>query len=173
MNTKNNKRGQTTTGSIESIFIELLQTRDISRITVTDICQRTGYNRSTFYAHYMDIYDLADKIRDKLEAQVRALYDENMLDSYGIDYLKLFRHIRDNQLFYTTYFKLGYDSQHIVDLDSLYRPSLPFAAETLDYHVAFHKAGLNAIIKKWLAAGCKESPETMVQIIVDEYSARE
>ncbi len=39
----------------------------------------------------------------------------------------------------------------------------------MDYHVEFHKAGLNAIIKKWLNGGCVETPEEMEGILKSEY----
>ncbi len=172
MNTKNNKRRQATQEAMERVFIDLLQTREISQITVSDICKGAGYNRSTFYANYLDIYDLADKIRDKLEAEVYALYQDDLYANCGNDYLKLFRHIRDNQIFYITYFKLGYDSRHTVDLGSISRKQTGFPEDHLDYHIEFHKAGLNAIIKKWLASGCADAPETMVKIIEDEYTNR-
>ncbi len=172
MNTKNNKRRQATRESIEKTFIELLQTREISQITVSDICKITGYNRTTFYANYLDIYDLADKIRDRLEAEVNELYENELFYNCGNDYLKLFQHIKENQIFYITYFKLGYDSKHTVDLGSISQQQTGFPADNLDYHIEFHKAGLNAIIKKWLSSGCDKSPDTMVKIIQDEYTNR-
>ncbi len=172
MNTKNNKRRQATKDSIEKTFIELLQTREISKITVSDICKITGYNRTTFYANYLDVYDLADKIRDRLEAEVNELYENELFYNCGSDYLKLFQHIKENQIFYITYFKLGYDSKHTVDLGSISKQQTGFPADNLEYHIEFHKAGLNAIIKKWLSSGCDKSPEEMVKIIQDEYTNR-
>ncbi len=172
MNTKNNKRRIATRENIEKAFIELLQTKEISQITVSQICKISGYNRTTFYANYLDIYDLADKIKDKLEAEVNELYENKLLSACGNNYLKLFHHIKENQMFYITYFKLGYDSRHIVDLGSISEQAANFPADNLDYHIEFHKAGLNAIIKKWLSSNCDKSPEEMVQIIKDEYTRR-
>ncbi len=172
MNTKNNKRRQATRESIEKLFIELLQTKEFTQITVSDICKITGYNRSTFYANYVDIYDLADNIREKLESEINELYNQDTVNNIGMDYIKLFRHIKENQFFYNTYFKLGYDSKHTVDLGLITQENKVFPEEHMHYHIDFHKAGLNAIIKKWLSSGCKESPETMVEIIKDEYTNR-
>ncbi len=172
MNTKNNKRRQATRDSIESAFITLLQTKEIAQITVSDLCKQTGLNRSTFYANYLDIYDLADNLRDRLEQEVGELYGQDTVNTIGSDYLKLFYHIRDNQLFYSTYFKLGYDSRHTIDLGLLTQENKLFPEEQMEYHIEFHKAGLNAIIKKWLASGCEKSPEMMVQILKDEYTNR-
>lgn len=172
MNIKNNKRRQTTRESIEKAFIELLQTREISRITVSDICKITGYNRSTFYANYIDIYDLADTLRKKLETEINELYGEDTFNNIGTDYIKLFKHVKENQIFYNTYFKLGYDSMHTVDLGLLTQENMLFPEKDMTYHIEFHKAGLNAIIKKWLASGCDKSPEAMVKILQDEYTNR-
>ena len=172
MNTKNNKRRQASKESIEKAFIQLLQTKEISQITVSDLCKKTELNRSTFYANYLDIYDLADKIRDKLEAEVNKLYENELVFNCGNDYLKLFQHIKENQIFYITYFKLGYDSEHIVNLDSISKQQISFPSDSLEYHIEFHKAGLTAIIKTWLASGCDKSPESMVKIIQDEYANR-
>lgn len=70
MNTKNNRRRRESVEKIERVFIELLQTKEINEIRVSDICKRCGLNRSTFYANFIDIYDLADKVREHLEREV-------------------------------------------------------------------------------------------------------
>ena len=67
MNTKNNKRRRDSIEKIQRAFVNMLQEKEISRISVTDICKETGLNRSTFYANFLDVYDLADKIRENLE----------------------------------------------------------------------------------------------------------
>ena len=74
MNIKNNKRRRESCDKIEAVFIQLLQDREIKDITVSDIIKETGLNRSTFYANYIDIFDLADKTRVKLEEQFGALF---------------------------------------------------------------------------------------------------
>lgn len=42
-------------------------------------------------------------------------------------------------------------------------------SQYIDYHIEFFKAGLNAIVRKWLENGCKENPEVINQILKDEY----
>ena len=74
MNVKNNKRRRESQDKIEKAFLELLQPREIKEITVSDIIKLTGLNRSTFYANYIDIFDLADKTREKLEADFCAVH---------------------------------------------------------------------------------------------------
>ncbi len=172
MNTKNNKRRQHSRAEIERVFVNLLQTRELNQITVSDICKQTNLNRSTFYANYADIYDLADQIRLGLEQEVAFLYENDLFNHCGNDYLRLFQHIAAHPLLYTTYFKLGYDSKFSIPLTQIPSDLHIFPEEHMAYHVEFHRAGLNAIIKKWLQSGCRESPEVMVQIIQTEYLNR-
>lgn len=73
MNVKNNKRRRESQDKIEKAFLELLQPREIKEITVSDIIKLTGLNRSTFYANYIDIFDLADKTRENLK-QILVTY---------------------------------------------------------------------------------------------------
>ncbi len=173
MNTKNNKRRQATRERIEKLFIQLLQTREINQISVSDICKQAQINRSTFYANYADVYDLADTLRSQLEQEVSQLYDAKSASKYHSDnWLRLFHHIRDNQLFYKTYFKLGYDNTHSVELGQLHAMYPLFPPEYMGYHVEFFKAGFNAIVKRWLEGGCRETPEEMNGILVSEYKDR-
>ncbi len=172
MNTKNNKRRQQTRERIESVLMELLQNQELSQITVSDICKGAGINRSTFYANYDDIYDLATTIGRQLEMDVDALYDYDMVNQVGFHYGDLFRHIYDHQTVYKTYFKLGYDQTQILSENHLAPLKLQLSDPYLEYRIEFHKAGLNAIIKKWLNGGCQESPEEILRIIETEYKGR-
>lgn len=173
MNTKNNRRRRASIERIEKAFIELLQTKELNEITVSQICKNSGLNRSTFYANYADVYELAEKIKENLEEEVKQLYEEEMANEFNSnDYLKLFRHIQSNQLFYRTYFKLGYDSKHQIELYDTQQAREYFDNKHINYHIEFFKNGFNAIVKLWLEGGCKETPEEMEEIIRKEYQGR-
>lgn len=171
MNTKNNKRRRESMEKIEKAFVELLQERELKEITVSDICKKTELNRSTFYANYIDIYDLADHLREKLEKEFSELFtDEDTREATGA--VKMFTHIRDNQLFYKTYFKLGYDEKHQIMIYDAKRAESDFDNQYLKYHIEFFRNGINAMIKMWLAGGCVETPEEMDAILKAEYKGR-
>lgn len=51
---------------IREAFFELLQEKEFERITVTDIVNRADLNRSTFYAHYPDIWAVAEEIQNEI-----------------------------------------------------------------------------------------------------------
>lgn len=48
--------------AIKEAFIELLTERPLNRITVKDIVEKCGINRSSFYYHYQDIPSLIEEI---------------------------------------------------------------------------------------------------------------
>ena len=173
MNTSNNKRKKESRRKIEKIFVELIQTKEINEISVSDICKKANLNRSTFYSNYIDIYDLADKIKDNLKEDVTNLFPNEIKEKkHSYDFLKLFKHIKENQLFYKTYFKLNYDNNNDLldgmidykEFEKIYKNN-----KNIHYHITFFKYGLNAVIKRWLYYGCKESPEEIRDIIINEY----
>lgn len=174
MNTRNNKRRRDSVAAIEKAFIELLDTRDFRDITVSDLCKLTGLNRSTFYANFDDLYALADHIRRRLEADFATLFAPRptLTSSNSSAALRMFTHIYENQAVYKTYFKLGFaDSNGILQYD-LQRAEQDFHGEYIEYHIVFFRAGLNALLRRWLDGGCKESPAEMEAIIKAEYRGR-
>ena len=172
MNVKNNKRRRQSRERIEKAFIELLQTRDLKDITVSDLIKMAELNRSTFYANYMDIFDLADKTRETLENDFGKLFAEYDYFNERTGALKMFRHIKENQIFYKTYFKLCYDEKHLISIYDSERAKTEHIDTNIKYHIEFFRNGLNAIIKLWLAEGCKESPEEMAEVLKAEYRGR-
>lgn len=171
MNTPNNRRRRESRKRIEDTFMQLIQHRELNEISVTEICQAAGVNRTTFYANYVDLYDLAESVQKHLEEEVRNLYQEEWEHKNSShDFLKLFRHIQEHPLFYKTYFKLNRDGSFRFADYSIDEAASRFDSRHIEYHIAFFGNGLNAVIRKWLDNGCRETPEEMVSIIVEEYS---
>lgn len=160
---------------IKSAFITLLQDKDINNIYVTDIVSLAGVNRSTFYANYLDIYALSDTIKEDMYKEVLKLYkDEAIKGKHSYDYLKLFKHIKDNQIYYKTMFKLNFDFADYYDYHLEKEEALKYYGTTsnIEYHIEFFKAGITAVIKKWLFNNCMESPEEIMEIINSEYKEK-
>lgn len=172
MNVKNNKRRRESQEKLEKAFVELLQNREIKDITVSDLIKITRLNRSTFYANYLDIFDLADKTRQRLENDFSNLFADYDYFSERSGALKMFQHIKENQIFYQTYFKLCYDDKHLISIYDPKRAEVEHMDSNIRYHIEFFRNGLNAIIKLWLAGGCKESPEEMAEVLKMEYRGR-
>ena len=172
MNTKNNKRRRDSQQKIEKAFIQMLQSTELNKITVSDIIKDAGLNRSTFYANYIDIFDLADKTREKLEKEFSDLFAEYDYFNERSGALKMFRHIKENQIFYKTYFKLCYDDAYLISIYDPKRAEKEHIDSNIKSHIEFFRNGLNAIVKLWLANGCRETPEEMAEVLKQEYRGR-
>lgn len=172
MNTKNNSRRRESREKIGKVFVELLQTRELNQITVSDICKKADLNRSTFYANYLDVYDLADQVRTELENEFGDLFADYDTAAEDTGAVRMFRHIQENQLFYKTYFKLCYDEKHLIFNYDPVQAEKEFENRDLKYHIEFFRNGLNAIIKLWMKDGCVETPEEMAEILKQEYRRR-
>lgn len=175
MNTPNNQRKKLSKEKIKKAFIEEIQRKELHQISVTDIVKNAHINRSTFYANYIDIYDLADKIKEEMYYNILELYkEESVTQKHSYNYLKLFKHIKDNPIYYKTLFKLKFDFSEYFDMHLEEKEALKYygTLANLDYHIAFFKAGINAILKKWLFNGCVESPEELVEVLNSEYKGK-
>lgn len=63
---KENRSARRSRRMIRQAFEELLEEREFHKITVIDIVKRADLNRSTFYAHYPDIYGIVDEMQEEI-----------------------------------------------------------------------------------------------------------
>ncbi len=74
-------RIEKTKQSIINAFIEIRSRKEVERITVKELCEKARINKSTFYAHYKDIYDLSDQLETELVDSIMENFNhpENLL----------------------------------------------------------------------------------------------
>ena len=67
---------------IKDTFVELLEERPLSQITVKDIVSKAGINRNSFYYHYDDLPSLIESIvMDEADRLAEFYHDMESLDS--------------------------------------------------------------------------------------------
>lgn len=62
---KENRKTRYTKMAIQDSLFELMGKKPIEKITITELCKNADINRTTFYAHYSDQYDLLSKIENE------------------------------------------------------------------------------------------------------------
>ena len=80
---------------IKDTFLELLANKDITKITVSEICSKADINRATFYRYYLDVFDLLEVIKKEFENALKEAYspsneDENTVLNFSKAMLKVF-----------------------------------------------------------------------------------
>lgn len=175
---KIDRRAKYTKMVLEESLITLMEKKDISKITIKEICEKADINRSTFYAHYRDQYDLLRKIENKFLAAIQA-YLENFDKKYTEDIVliteKIFQYIRKNAricrlllsergdfTFQKKIMKLVYDL-----IISEITGNNKITKEDAEYVYSFTVSGCVGFVQKWLDDGMKKSPRYMAETIVN------
>ncbi len=70
---------------IKQAFAELLNEKDMAKITVTDIVERANISRGTFYAHYLDVYDLYSAILQNIVEAIDEAFDKIGMENIILD----------------------------------------------------------------------------------------
>lgn len=82
---------------IKKVFAEMLsEKKNLSCISVSELCARAELSRGTFYAHYDDIYGVAEEYENEL---INAFFNETrLISSQGIMQFidSVFEYIRQN-----------------------------------------------------------------------------
>ena len=176
-----------TASKIDKAFLELLSKKDFAYITVKEICDKAGVNRSTFYLHYETIADLLSESVEYMNGQfldyinldsqeiVNRLKDCPLEELYLItpEYLNPYlNYIKENKrLFQTATENAGtlrlYETYNRM-FDAVFTPILErFQVPPQDrqYIMAFYIHGLIAIITEWIKQGCTDAVEHIISVI--------
>ncbi len=181
MNISNNQRFRETDQKIRQCMLSLLQSKPIEKITVGELCRLSGCNRSTFYAHFLDVYDLLDKIQIQIYQDMKAHFESADVQKYEAISPQLLSimltHIQESKMFYRAYFSCGraaLDHPENRLYDYFIRPYFTKIGFDFNndsdsrkawYHFRFFFDGMISVIRQWLNAGCPESPQELSGII--------
>ncbi|WP_165958608.1 TetR/AcrR family transcriptional regulator [Macrococcoides bohemicum] len=106
--------------NIEDSFINLLQKKSFRKMTIQDISKAANVNRSTFYHHYLDKYDICEKIIKELMLDLEAL-----LSNINHEELKSQMHEEISNIYCCTIFHFIEERKEIFGV--LMKVDLPFS----------------------------------------------
>lgn len=70
---KHDKRTVQTTNQIVDALVQLIHSKGFNNINVTDLTRTAGIGRGTFYIHYLDKFDLLNKVEAKLLGEIKEV----------------------------------------------------------------------------------------------------
>ena len=59
-----------TKAAIKDAFMHLRANKGLEKITVKELCETADINKSTFYVHYKDIYDLSNQLTSDIISKI-------------------------------------------------------------------------------------------------------
>lgn len=153
-------------------FWKLYERNEIEKISIRELCQAAGYNRTTFYVYYDDIYDLLDKaiesiflpIREEIIRRIdfsRAL----QVSAFGEIFLQALRkedtHI---ELLFKRHHYLLLGEKMKKEWMALLREK--YSGREVDFSfLEYQLSALMGVIKYWLQTGKKLSQQELVRRI--------
>jgi AcrR family transcriptional regulator len=173
------RRTKYTKRILQEALIELLKEKPITKITVTMLCKKADVNRSTFYSHYENQYDLLDKIAETVYADLKTYLNNNYLIDKSLfqkETMKiLLRYVQQNSEvfkmlvshngrynFFDLVYRLAREFSSEINIDS----SDPQIEDLEEYILIFSISTSEAILKKWLNEGLKQSVDYMAELIM-------
>ena len=186
---KNESKYFNTAIRMDEALITLLEKKDFEYITIKEICNAAGVNRSTFYLHYENTSDLLKETtryiidkhlsyynidKERISLQFETCSREDLLfvtEEYIAPYLTF---IKDNQRL----FKVSIKQFHSMNMGKVYgrmfehvfSPILArFCVPETEraYVMTFYLTGIFAIVKEWIDKNCSEDMDTIIKIIID------
>lgn len=101
----NYTRCQKTIKKIENAFFYLKERKEWKKIKVVEIVNKAGINKSTFYSHYEDIYDLVNKIEiDYFDNFIEKNSFSKFIDN-PVELLKKIHHFLSNDSYFNKLFE--------------------------------------------------------------------
>lgn len=173
---------------MDDALVQLLAIKEFEYITVKDICNQAGVNRSTFYLHYETVEDLLRETLDNLMKDFLAMFPTEPGDFLSdvktaqlkdliliqSDFIRPYlTFVRNHKEVYAAAYKnpgamqtdgtFAGMSQHILE-PVLHRFGVPEKQQR--YMIGFYINGCASIIRQWLHGGCQDSIEEIEQIII-------
>ena len=161
----NEESNKLTRECIESALVLLMNDREFSEISITDIIRRAGVSRSAYYRNYVSKEDILTNIFHKaadtiISALADSLTEMNMHKSY----LTIFEKVLEGKIFFEIIDKANMIYTFQSTLNEKY---LSFVEErTVEeyYRVLSWIGSILNVIFGWIHRDYKESPEEMARI---------
>jgi len=166
-------------------LIELLETKEYEYITIKEVCQKAGVNRSTFYLHYESMDDLLIESIQHMFEELKNKYSNDFptfdkekkaneeymffTPTYSIPYLTF---LKENKkafmvaIHHQALFKIPETFSNLYDV--LFEPALStfkIPEEEKKYVIKYYLSGIHAIIIEWIKGSCQDDVEFIANLI--------
>lgn len=180
-----NKRKTASKQEIKRAFTRLIHEKGFEGLTVMEIAREAGINRGTFYTHYIDKYDLMDKLEMETINDLKAILlrpnvgdvnDPLELIPYPL-ILEALIYVKQDFDFISALAGPGGDPQFVAMIKGILSElieskisqsiELEFKKENLpeDYAFEILLSSIVAIILLWIKKGGTESPEDIATMV--------
>lgn len=176
--TPDNRRTLFTKKMIRTAFLQLLQEKELSKITVTDIAKTADVNRGTFYKYYRDPYDLFQQIENGFITEILTSI-QTPKDELGIWLQNLLTILKKNRQLSILILSNQTNDQLLSTLLEEVRPEalsrfkelFPRAtASDLELYFTYFVSGSLGLIEEWLKEFPEKEPQEIALLMNNVFS---
>ncbi|MDR6121283.1 hypothetical protein QFZ87_000880 [Bacillus sp. SLBN-46] len=158
--------------AIKKAFLELMSEKNFDSITIQDISDRANINRATVYLHYLDKFDLLDKIMEEHIYNMGNLCELDADMDWIGSTVHCMEYLESNYLFFSTmltsegapYFRSRFVEHNIEefkkDVDITKGKNL---GQSEDVVVEFVANAYVGVVEWWLKNGMPYPPREMAE----------
>ena len=174
---------------MDQALLLLLEKKKFEYITIKEVCENAGVNRSTFYLHYENLGDLLLESIDYITAQMWKQFDSQTairksdITTIPVEQLKLFtpqylipflNFVKDNKKVFIAatrepvVFRVQNTFQKLYS--EIFEPILDRFGVTdwkKNYMMMFFLRGTYSVIIEWVKNDCKESVSEISELLTD------
>lgn len=170
-------RARYTRKIIKESFYTLLREKPVEKITVRELCEKAEINRSTFYKHYQDCYDLLYKIEEEALERFDTLLAGIEIKGLQATLTEVLHIMQENAALFEVFQKhsgnhdfthrLAGRCFHYMERHMPSAPTQELNQNKQGMGYAYLVGGAGAVIEFWLRGGCQEQPEQVADLIVE------
>lgn len=173
---------------MDEALLTLLEKKDYEFITVKEICEKAGVNRSTFYLHYETMNDLLEESIGYIMGQMREHFNEDkIMTKERIENSPLEELILTTSEYLVPYLEFVRKNRKVFNA-AISQPAALRVNETFNrmnaeifdpimnrfhftetekkYRLAFYMNGIFAVISTWIKDGCTEDMSYVAELII-------
>lgn len=170
------RRTKYTKNTIRESLLEIMENKEISKITVTEVCELADINRATFYKYYLDIYDLLSQIENELFEEFKLSLGHNS-DNNDVQkiMLDIINTIKRNKYLFKILLSPNGNKEFLLELMYYAREKLfnewekkfaDLSEDEFNYLFIYTANGMIALSQLWVKNDCVESSEEIAELII-------
>ena len=170
---KSPQRRTLTKRLIREAMLELLKTKSIQKISVRELCDAAGVNRTTFYNHYDGTYEVLTEIEDHFLSQLSTADTISNCED-GLERhiealcLKLKQNADTALLLLTNNADPAFSSKLLKTQgcnEIWQKAGSAYSSDETELLTEFVSGGAYSMVCRWLECGCRQSPKQVASLL--------
>lgn len=175
MGEKVDRRVRKTRNQLKNGLAQLMMRKNINEITVKELVEAVDINRSTFYLHYSDIYNLLEVIENEILQEIQTLINEKPMGVEDNTFLfmeGIFAVLHENRDICMALLGENGDATFVHKMSSIIEKNamqqleriFPDIKDELHYTFSFCMSGCMGVVRQWLFENNGDTPENIAKL---------